>query len=120
MGAAGVGGSGGKYRGGGSGFGIGGIACFIMSILARAHLCLLVVVEGIGGLGCLAYWRIRMCGRGGWKGLDLSMLSSSGSVASQVLSLSTVAAVSSWRECLDISAQPYLVRVRLELCMQYS
>ena len=52
MGAAGVGGSGGKYRGGGSGFGIGGIACFIMSILARVHLCLVVVVEGIG-LPCL-------------------------------------------------------------------
>ena len=61
-----------------------------------------------------------MCGRGGWKGLELSILNSAGSVASQVLSLSTVAAVSSWRECLDISAQPYLVRVRLELGMQYS
>lgn len=61
-----------------------------------------------------------MCGRGGWKGLELSMLSSFGSVVFQILSLSTVAAVSSWRECLDISAQSYLVPVSLMLGMQYS
>ena len=117
-GAAGVVGSGGRCRGGGRGFGIGGISYFVMSILVRAHVFLVVVVEGTGGLGCLAYWRIRICGRGDWKGLELSMLSSAGSVASQVLSLSTVVAVSFWRECLDISAQPYLVRVSLGLGMQ--